>query len=213
MPQQIVRLVGTFTGSERNELLFHYPESGEWWLGYFSNNQLHWQLANNSSGFGNLLEGHKFWVGNFTSSQQLDLLFYSPGDGNWWLGRFTETRLNWKLVGNTAGFGNLADGRPIWMGKFIEAGQINLLFYSPGDGNWWVGYLEEERLNWKLAGNTAGFGNLADGRPFWTGNFTGSGRTDLLFFSPLDKHWWLGYFTGTQLQWNLANSPDQPDSQ
>src|SRR5712691_11049210 len=122
MPQQIVRLVGTFTGSERNELLFHYPESGEW------------------------------WVGNFTSSQQLDLLFYSPGDGNWWLGRFTETRLNWKLVGNTAGFGNLADGRPVWMGKFIEAGQINLLFYSPADGNWWVGYLEEERLNWKLAG-------------------------------------------------------------
>src|SRR2546423_9473185 len=149
MSNQIVRLVGTFTGSERNELLFHYPESGEWWLGYFSNNQLHWQLANNSSGFGNLLEGHKFWVGNFTSSQQLDLLFYSPGDGNWWLGRFTETRLNWKLVGNTAGFGNLADG------------------------NWWVGYLEEERLNWKLAGNTAGFGNLADGRPFWAGNFPG----------------------------------------
>jgi len=160
MPQQIVRLVGTFTGSERSELLFHYPESGEWWLGYFSDNQLHWQLANNSSGFGNLLEGHKFWVGNFTSSQQLDLLFYSPADGNWW-----------------------------------------------------VAYLEEERLNWKLAGNTAGFGNLADGRPFWTGNFTGSGRTDLLFFSPVDKHWWLGYFVGTQLQWNLANSPDQPDSQ
>jgi len=49
MSNQIVRLVGTFTGSERNELLFHYPESGEWWLGYFSNNQLHWQLANNSS--------------------------------------------------------------------------------------------------------------------------------------------------------------------
>ena len=30
MSNQIVRLVGTFTGSERNELLFHYPESGEW---------------------------------------------------------------------------------------------------------------------------------------------------------------------------------------
>jgi len=212
MSQQIVRQVGTFTGSGRSELLFYYPESGEWWLGYFSNDQLHWRLANNSAGFGNLLEGHKFWVGNFTSLQQLDMLFYYPGDGNWWLGHFTEIRLNWKLVGNTAGFGNLADGRPFWIGKFIEAGRLNLLFYSPADGNWWVGYVEEERLNWKLAGNTAGFGNLADGRPFWTGNFTGSGRTDLLFFSPLDKHWWLGYFVGTQLQWKLANSPDQPDS-
>jgi hypothetical protein len=212
MSQQIVRQVGTFTGSGHTELLFYYPESGEWWLGSFSNHQLHWRLADNSAGFGNLLEGHKFWVGNFTSLQQLDLLFYYPGDGNWWLGRFTQTRLNWKLVGNTAGFGNLADGRPFWTGKFIEAGQLNLLFYTPADGNWWVGYLEEERLNWKLAGNTASFGNLADGRPFWTGNFTGSGRTDLLFFSPLDKHWWLGYFVGTQLQWNLANSPDQSNS-
>ncbi len=212
MSKQIVRQVGPFTGSGRSELLFYYPESGEWWLGYFSNNQLHWRLANNSAGFGNLLEGHKFWVGNFTSSQQLDLLFYYPGDGNWWLGRFTETQLNWKLVGNTAGFGNLADGRPFWIGKFIEAEQMNLLFYTPADGNWWLGYLEEERLNWKLAGNTAGFGNLADGRPFWTGNFTSSSRTDILFFSPVDNHWWLGTVVGTQLQWNLANSPDQPNS-
>jgi hypothetical protein len=159
MSQQIVRQVGPFTGSGHTELLFYYPESGQWWLGSFSNQQLHWRLADNTAGFGNLLQGHKFWVGNFTSLQQLDLLFYYPGDGNWWLGRFTQTRLNWKLVGNTAGFGNLADGRP-----------------------------------------------------FWTGNFTGSGRTDLLFFSPRDNHWWLGYFVGTHLQWTLANGPDQSNS-
>lgn len=212
MAKQIVQQVGPFTGSGRSELLFYYPESGEWWLGSFSDNQLHWQLANNSASFGNLLEGHKFWVGNFTSSQQLDLLFYYPGDGNWWFGRFTETQLNWKLVGNTAGFGNLADGRPFWIGKFIEVEQIALLFYTPADGNWWLGYMEEEHLNWKLAGNTTGFGNLTDGRPFFTGNFTSSNRIDILFFSPADQHWWLGSFVGTQLQWTLANSPDQPGS-
>jgi hypothetical protein len=212
MSQEIVRLVGNFTGSGYSELLFYYPESGEWWLGYFSNNQFHLRLANNSAGFGNLLEGHQIWVGNFTGSQQLDLLFYYPRDGNWWLGRFTETQLNWKLVGNTAGFGNLTKNHLFWVAKFLEAEQINLLFYTPADGNWWVGSLAEEQLNWKLAGNTAGFGNLADGRPFWTGNFTDSSRTDILFFSPADNHWWLGYFVGTQLQWNLVNSPDQPDS-
>lgn len=211
MAQKVVRQIGNFTGAGRTELLFYYPENGEWWLGYVSDNQLHWQLANNSAGFGNLLEGHKLWVGNFTNSQQLEVLFYYPYDGNWWLGHFTETRLSWKTVANTKGFGNLADGRPFWVGKFIEMGQMNLLFYTPGDGNWWVGYIEEEHLHWKLAGNTKGFGNLADGRPFWTGNFTGTDQTDILFLSPADRHWWLGYFVSTQLHWKLVNSPEHPD--
>src|SRR3712207_7120476 len=30
-------------------------------------------------------------------------------------------------------------------------------------------------ISWSLAGNTAGFGQVADGRPFWTGNFDGQG--------------------------------------
>src|SRR6266699_3719343 len=159
-------------------------------------------MARCYEGFGDLADGRPVWAGNFENSGFLDrnILFYSPGDRNWWLASFSALGLmTWRLVGNTAGFGNLADGRPIWIGKFIEAEQINLLFYTPADGNWWLGYLEEERLNWNLAGNTVGFGNLADGRPFWTGNFTGSGRTDILFFSPLDKHWWVGYFVGTHL--------------
>lgn len=28
-----------------------------------------------------------------------------------------------------------------------------------------------------------GFGNLADGRPFWVGDFAGDGKTDVLFYS------------------------------
>jgi hypothetical protein len=62
MSQQLVRQVGSFTGSGHSDLLFYYPESGEWWLGSFSNQQLHWRLADNTAGFGNLLEGHKFRV-------------------------------------------------------------------------------------------------------------------------------------------------------
>src|SRR5256885_1613272 len=98
------------------------------------------------------------------------------------------------------------------VGTFTASGRSELLFYYPQSGEWWLGSLSNDQLHWKLAGNTAGFGNLADGRPFWTGNFTGSDRTEILFFSPRDQHWWLGYFVGTQLRWNLANRPDQPDS-
>ncbi len=36
------------------------------------------------------------------------------------------------------GFGNLADGRPVWIGNFENSGSVdrNVLFYYPGDHNW-----------------------------------------------------------------------------
>ncbi len=41
-------------------------------------------------------------------------------------------------------------------------------------------------------GDTSGFGDLNDGRPFWVGDFTGDGSTDVLFYYPGDDNWWLG---------------------
>jgi hypothetical protein len=82
-----------------------------------------------------------------------------PGDRNWWLGRFDAAgKLNWNLAGNTAGFGQVADGRPFWTGDFAGDGKNDVLFYFPGDGNWWLGRLPAGQLNWNLAGNT--------GRPY-----------------------------------------------
>jgi len=36
-----------------------------------------------------------------------------------------------------------------------------------------------------------GFGNLADRRPFWTGDFNGDGKSEILFYYPGDRNWWL----------------------
>ena len=96
-----------------------------------------------------------------------------------------------------SGFGDLGDGRPFWVGRFSRADRDEMLFYYPGDDNWWLGSHDGNQLQWSLAGNTAGFGHgINDGRPFWTGDFNGNGRTDVLFYYPGDDNWWLGSHDG-----------------
>ena len=74
-----------------------------------------------------------------------------------------------------------------------------------GDGNWWLGSFTGSQIGFTLAGNTAGFGNLADGaHPSWVGDFTGSGKTEVLFNYVGDGNWWLGTFTGNQISFTKA---------
>jgi hypothetical protein len=194
--------------------LFYYPGDKNWWLGRFdANGKLNWNLAGNTTGFGQVRDGRPFWTGDFTGDRKTDILFYYPGDKNWWLGRFDANGvLNWNLAGNTAGFGQVADGRPFWVGDFAGDARKDILFYYPGDKNWWLGRFDANgKLNWNLAGNTAGFGQVADGRPFWTGDFTGDRKTDLLFYFKGDGNWWLGRFDANGvLNWNLAGNTGKP---
>ena len=44
------------------------------------------------------------------------------------------------------GFGNLADGRPFWVGDFLGVGRSSLPFYYPGDDNWWGRHYFTERI-------------------------------------------------------------------
>ena len=138
------------------------------------------------SGFGNLADKRPFFTGDFNGDGKSEILFYTPADSNWWLGTFIGRTLTWSLAGNTAGFGNLADGRPIWTADFAGTGRTDILFYSPGDRNWWLGQFDASgNLTWNLAGNTAGFGQVWDGRPFWIADFTGDGKSDVLFYYPV----------------------------
>ena len=41
--------------------------------------------------------------------------------------------------------------------------------------------------------NAAGFGNLNDGQHlFWTGDLSGKGNAQVLFYDANDSNWWLG---------------------
>lgn len=197
---------GDFQGTFSRQLLFYYPGDANWWLGTLQGSKLQWNLVGNTSGFGQVWDGRPFWTGYFSALDRKQLLFHFSGDSNWWLGTMTNTQLQWTLVGNTAGFGKLTDGRPFWIGDFDADGLDEVLFYYPGDQNWWLGSIVAGRLVWKHIGNTAGFGNLADGRPFWTGYLRGVFRTDILFYYPGDRNWWLGTLQGNQLQWSLVGN-------
>lgn len=164
------------------------------------------------SGFGNLTDGkHPRWVGDFNGDGHANILFYYTRDSNWWLGTFVGDSISWSLAGNTAGFGQVGDGRPIWMGDFAGTGRTDILFYFPGDKNWWLGQFgANNQLSWNLAGNTAGFGQVWDGRPVWIGDFSGDGKSDILFYYPGDGNWWLGKFTANQLNWSFSGNTGRP---
>lgn len=56
-----------------------------------------------------------------------------------------------------------------------------------------------------------GFGNLIDGQhPVWLGDFTGSGRTQVLFYYGGDGNWWLGDTANGQLGWSLVGNTGRP---
>jgi hypothetical protein len=201
--------LGDFTGSGQTSILFYSPGDFNWWLGTFSGTQLTWNLAGNTKGFGQVNDGRPFWVGRFSAANRDNILFYFPGDGNWWLGSFAGNQLSWTLAGNTgkpgSGFGNISKD-PFYVGDFTGSGRSSLLFYSPGDFNWWLGTFSGAQLSWNLAGNTAGFGQVNDGRPFWVGPFSAANRDNILFYFPGDGNWWLGSFVGNQLSWSLAGN-------
>jgi kumamolisin len=200
---------GNFSGTGRTQFMFYSPADDNWWLGTVSDGKLDWVLVGNTSGFGDLADGRPFWTGDFSGVGRTQVIFYFPGDKNWWLGTIRDGELGWELVGNTNQFGQVADGRPFWTGNFSGTGRTQFMFYSPADDNWWLGTVSDGKLDWVLVGNTSGFGDLADGRPFWTGDFSGVGRTQVIFYFPGDKNWWLGTIRDGELGWELVGNTNQ----
>jgi astacin (peptidase family M12A)/VCBS repeat protein len=197
--------VGDFTGDGQTDLLAYVPARLNWWLGSATaGGQLALHDVGSTAGFGQVGDGRPFWIGRFSAPDRDEILFYYPGDDNWWLGRFDGSTLGWRLVSNTRGFGHaINDGRPFWIADFNGDGKSEVLFYYPGDDNWWIAVDNGQAFVWSFAGNTRGFGHaINDGRPFWIGDFNGDGKAEVLFYFPGDDNWWLGTFNGTTLTWS-----------
>jgi hypothetical protein len=96
-----------------------------------------------------------------------------------------------------------------WTGDFTGDGHTDVLLYNTENGKWWLGSLAaNNQLQWSLISNTTGFGNiLSKDHRIWTEDFTGDGRTDVLFHYVRDGHWWLGTLAAAnnQLQWSLIS--------
>lgn len=148
----------------------------------------------------------RIWTGDFTGSGRTELLFYRSEDENWFIGSFDSGQLNWLQAGNSTQFGNLLrDGIGIWTGNFSSSGRTEVLIYCAEDGDWSIGTFNGSKYDWVLANNCLGFGSLLrNSIKIWTGDLTGGGQTELVFYCADDGNWWHGTFVGKQLSWKLG---------
>jgi hypothetical protein len=147
-----------------------------------------------------------YWVADFNGDAKDELLFYVPEDDNWRLGAYDGTQLQWSLAGDTANFGHaINDGRPFWAGDFNGDQKVEVLFYYPGDNNWWLGVYNGNQFAWSQAGNTATLEQPGNEGPlFWIGAFSAATRLDVLYYDPDVDKWWLGTYSGNAFAWSDA---------
>ncbi|MFE9445664.1 hypothetical protein ACFYO2_43585, partial [Streptomyces sp. NPDC006602] len=196
------------------------------------NGQLVWMFVGNTAGFGHgINDGRPFWTGDFNGDGSTDIVFYYPGDDNWWLGTLQNVP------------GENAQCRPLRSQISSQEAEIRQLQQlrnglDPRDLldrqeirelNRQITALRQQitqeqqemaglqcpavpnpgglQLTWTLVGNTIGFGHaINDGRPFWTGDFNGDGHTDVLFHHRGDLNWWRGSIVGDALSWTKAGN-------
>jgi hypothetical protein len=92
-------------------------------------------------------------------------------------------------------------------GDFDGDGQSDQLVYHAGTGNLTLGRHDGKTFQWSGFGNARGFGNLLDGRhALFARDFTGDGKTDLMFYYAGDGNIWLGRSVGSAFAWGLASN-------
>ena len=208
LTRNAIRLfTGDFTGDGRQDVLFYCANDGNWWLGQLGTGKLVFNTIGNTAGFGDLTRNAiRLFTGDFTGDGRQDVLFYCANDGNWWLGQLGTGKLVFNTIGNTAAFGDLTrNAIRFFTGDFTGDGRQDVLFYCANDGNWWLGQLGTGKLVFNTIGNTAAFGDLTrNAIRFFTGDFTGDGRQDVLFYCANDGNWWLGQLGTGAMQWGLC---------
>ena len=216
---------GRFRGTPTTELLYYSPARRRWFLSVNGGASLTFRDIDGRATFGDVTDGRPVWAADFTGDGRTDVLLYNPRDDNWWLGqvivedpacgglRTTRGNLQRQINQLTAARNALNPRDPQDLGEIrqlnVQIGQLRTQLQGVQND------LANRRcpinppptpsgeaMSWTLVGNTAGFGHaINDGRPFWIGDFTGDGRTDVLFYFPGDDNWWLGTMQGGQLTW------------
>ena len=202
---------GNFASAHQEDLVFWSREDGRCWLGRLVGDTLRFSLAGTTASSGDAEGSAPFSTGNFTGSGKTEILFRHPIVYDYWLARFTDDEVTPAYAGNTSRFGGAEGVSRVWTGDFTGSGKTEILFWYPGDKNYWLGRFTEDKISYALAGNTAGFGGAESVSLVRVGNFSGSGKSELLFWFAGDGNWWSGRFTGTQLAYSPAGNTPPPD--
>jgi hypothetical protein len=190
---------GDFTGAGKTEILLWHPSDKTCRLGTFTGNQLSFTPAGTAD-----LGGALTWTGNFTGTGKTEILVWNSSDKNYRLGTFDGNQLGFALAGNSSGFGGAEAVSPTWTGNFTGTGKTEILFWYPGDRNYWLGMFTGNLLGYKLVGNSSIFGGAEATGLFWIGDFTGAGNDELLFYQSGDGSYFLGRFVNGQLHYTFA---------
>ncbi len=207
-----------YNGDGYLDFLFYYNTNQNWQLGLSDGNSLHWHDAGSTSWAGNLLTGsHLLWQVNFNEDNKADMLFYHKGDGNWFKGIFNGTSLVWTFANNTSG--DLMSGNySLFPGDYNGDKKGDMLMYNKTNSNWSIGYSDGNVLNWGTCGNSSGFGLdiTSTNFKYFTNDFTGDTKSDILFYNQGSGDWELGTFVNGALIWkSISNTGvcDQYESQ
>ena len=151
-----------------------------------------------------LSSGHLSWTGNFAGSGKTEVLLWTKDDAFWWLGTFLDDQVSWALV-SWPGWLALDDGVHLfWAGDFTGLGKAQVMLYAGTDGSWWLGTVSGSQMSWAMVGNPGWLGLNDGAHLFWAGDFTGSGKTQVIAYSGHDGNWWLGTVSGNQIGWEMV---------
>jgi len=197
--------VGKFRQGTHDELLAHSGDGEKWEIGSWNGIELAWHSAGETTTLGSVDDGRPFLVGNFNDdpAKRDGILFYYPGDGNWWLGTWNGAQLAWRLVANTAGK-YLSWSFPVVSPRFWTVVGSKVLVYD-GNSGWDLAEASGTNLAFRALG-TSDFGVLSDGRPLFVGDFQGSGMPQVMFYYWADGNWWLGSEMLRTLKWELITN-------
>jgi hypothetical protein len=200
----VIQYYGSFTGPGTNQVLYYFPGAEGWSLGTIAKGKITFSSLGNSAGFGNTA-GDPTFIGDFTGSGKDQVLYYFPGGEGWSLGTIAKGKITFTSLGNSAGFGNTA-ADPTFIGDFTGSGKDQVLYYFPGGEGWALGTIASRKMTFTSLGNSAGFGNTA-ADPTFIGNFTGSGKDQVLYYFPGDQGWSLGTIASRKITFSpLGNS-------
>jgi hypothetical protein len=152
---------GDFNGDGKSDLLFYNGSDGYLWMGLSDGTNINWhQVAPRLNG--NMNDwSHRWLVGDFDGDKKSDLAYYDSDDGSIWIGLSDGTNLTWHQASSVSMLGNLVDtDHLLFDGDYDGDGKSDLLDYAAGDGNWRMGLSDGSNLNWHVAVNTSGFGDL-----------------------------------------------------
>ncbi len=111
----------------------------------------------NWEGLGRFGGESSYWCGSFEGESE-EVLYYSPNDGKWWLGKSSSRKdfnkrvivaVEWSTVGESRHFGPMNDGRLFRVWDLDGDGKLEVLFRHPIYSYWVEGKVKDGRIAWQ----------------------------------------------------------------